>query len=128
MSYLLSFFICCRILPWWEDWTFCNGLIKANDSIWMKMLDISKREHNKKILEYLTCSENSTIIQTYLNSISDNITLEINVRVNIFLRIIAKHARNIEVLEYILENFEKIKPAYDISFQNLYHKFIKHLC
>ncbi|KYQ50501.1 Aminopeptidase N [Trachymyrmex zeteki] len=117
-----------KILPWWEDWTFCNGLIKANDSIWMKMLDISKREHNKKILEYLTCSENSTIIQTYLNSISDNITLEINVRVNIFLRIIAKHARNIEVLEYILENFEKIKPAYDISFQNLYHKFIKHLC
>ncbi|XP_018344310.1 PREDICTED: aminopeptidase N-like, partial [Trachymyrmex septentrionalis] len=99
-----------KILPWWEDWTFCKGLIKANDSIWMKVLEISKKEHNKKILEYLTCSENSNIIQIYLNKMTDNVTLEINDRVNIFLRIIAKHAKNIEILKYILENFEKIKP------------------
>jgi len=84
----------------------------------MKMLDISKREHNKQILEYLTCSENPNIILIYLNKIMDNITLELNDRVNIFLRIIAKHAKNIKILEYILENFEKIKPRYDIFFQN----------
>ena len=91
----------------------------------MKVLEISKKEHNKKILEYLTCSENSNIIQIYLNKMTDNVTLEINDRVNIFLRIIAKHAKNIEILKYILENFEKIKPKYDISFQN--YKFIKPL-
>ncbi|KAG5346782.1 AMPN Aminopeptidase, partial [Acromyrmex charruanus] len=113
-----------KILPWWEDWTFCKGLIKANDSIWMKMLDISKKEHNKKILEYLTCSENSNIIQIYLNKITDNVTLEINDSVNIFLRIIAKHAKNIEILKYILENFEKIKPRFDIY---LFSKLISYI-
>ncbi|KYN22305.1 Aminopeptidase N, partial [Trachymyrmex cornetzi] len=101
-----------KILPWWKEWTFCKGLIKANGSIWMKMLDISEREHDKQILEYLTCSENPNIIQIYLNKITENMSLKINDRVNIFLRIIAKHAKNIEILEYILENFEKIKPRW----------------
>jgi len=111
-------------LPWWEDWTFCKGLIKANDSIWMKMLDIYKKKYNKKILEYLTCSENSNIIQIYLNKIADNVTLKINDNVNIFLRIIAKHAKNIEILEYILENFEKIKPRFDVY---LFSKLISYI-
>ncbi|XP_018360017.1 PREDICTED: aminopeptidase N-like [Trachymyrmex cornetzi] len=99
-----------KILPWWKEWTFCNGLIKANGSTWMKMMDIFKRDHDIQILEYLTCSENPNIIQIYLNKITENMSLEINDRVNIFLRIIAKHAKNIEILKYILENFEKIKP------------------
>jgi len=77
------------------------------------MMDMYKKEPNKKILEYLTCSEDSYIVRVYLDIISSNdniLALEINDRINLFLRIVAKNAKNLEIFEYILENFDNIKP------------------
>lgn len=118
---MLSFFVYCRILPWWKDWTFCKGLVEADITVWMKVLEIYKTESDNKILEYLTCSEDPNIIRMYLEQIStDNIILKDNDHINVFLHLIAKHAKNIDVFEYILENFEKIKPRYNnIVFRNI---------
>jgi len=78
---------------------------------------------NNTLSEYLSCSESPYIIIDYLNAIVDNNeTIKCDLR-NLdcqyvemeddaisFLFIVAKHAKNDTVFEYILNKFEKIKP------------------
>ena len=53
-----------------------------------------------KYLEFLACTEYSSVIHNYLNL----------KHANSFYFIIAKHAKNNKTLKYILENFCEIKP------------------
>ena len=95
-------------MPWWEKWTYCNGL-KSNTETdtWLSVYNIyvtNMERYEPKYLEFLACSEYSSVIiiiliNNYLKP------------VNSFLFTIAKHAKNNETLKYVLENFSKIKPT-----------------
>ncbi|KAL6422736.1 hypothetical protein ACFW04_010746 [Cataglyphis niger] len=107
-----------RLLPWWEEWMYCKGLMIADFDTWHKIKNmILKQKHNNRYLEFLACSKNH--INEYLKLITpqDNgtyIGIQANSCTNSFIFIIAKHAKNNTVLRNILTNFEKLKPR-DIS-------------
>lgn len=107
-----------RILPDLKEWICCNGIMEANVSTWNKLMDMYFNRQNKNILEYLTCSENSDILINFMNtSASNNDTIQYNdfiIKDNDYYEmirnIIQKHSDNVAVLDYILENLEKITP------------------
>lgn len=83
----------------------------ANKTTWNKVKALFIQEHDEKLLEFLACSENSDIIFNYLDFISsNNSTLPNKYRTFALKSIIFKHARNNLVLDYMLRNFERIKP------------------
>lgn len=91
----------------------------ADFTTWLTVLNLWKKNADDKILEYLTCIENSGIILQYLSQTMKNhhfenmtghITFQDIDRINIFFSIIARHAKNNQILEYILINFEELKP------------------
>ncbi|KAL6268495.1 hypothetical protein P5V15_001628 [Pogonomyrmex californicus] len=96
------------LLPYWKEWTYCNGLIKADSIIWNKVF--IARKTDKKILEFLACVKNHTIIVNYMNQLKWKYFEEQD-RIIIFHSIIAKHAKNNLVLDYILQNFTNVVPS-----------------
>lgn len=117
----------CRLLPDWKKWTYCNSLnYNDNDgehdhSIWWNIFDEWVNKGDSKLLEYLSCSESPDIIRNYFNIIANksnncgsrdckNVRMQPIDRVNSFLHTVAKHAKNDELLEYILRNFTEIVP------------------
>ncbi|KAL6268491.1 hypothetical protein P5V15_001624, partial [Pogonomyrmex californicus] len=89
--------------PWWSDWTYCEGTKKANNTIWGKVFLLAK--FNKNHLVSLACTEDIQIIFNYINQ-SENFTKED--RITVLHSIIAKHAKNNLVLDYILQNSKVI--------------------
>jgi len=67
---------------------------------------------DNKTLEYLACSENPKIIYKYLNPLPSDFTYAVmpHYHVNTFLSVVTRHAKNNNILKFILNNFEKIKP------------------
>ncbi|XP_029666435.1 glutamyl aminopeptidase-like isoform X2 [Formica exsecta] len=101
-----------KLLPWWEEWTYCNGLM-TDDSIWNDVFEMYMKESDNKYLKFLACSGNIAIIQNYtllMASKDHNIIIKDKDHINSFHFIIAKHAKNGIMLSYILSNFEKIIP------------------
>lgn len=90
----------------------------ADHTTWSKVLNLWKQTRDNKILEYLTCTNNSDIIFSYLSQTmkehdhTNNImkSFQPTERISIFFSIIARHAKNDEIFEYILTNFNAIKP------------------
>lgn len=100
-----------RIPQWWQEWTYCFGLAYANQTTWNKMLHIYEREPNNELGEMLSCVEDPSIIIRYLNIITSNTTLFNDERQRfVFKIILGKHARNDLILDYILENYDTLKP------------------
>ncbi|XP_070162611.1 aminopeptidase N-like [Polyergus mexicanus] len=102
-----------NILPWWKEWTYCNGLKKASDPIWTNMLHLWQETRDDKILRSLTCSNDFRTIQVFLTLMgreSSVLNLHIRDRISIYSFIIAKHVRKNEVLDEILKNFNRAKP------------------
>ena len=109
-----------RLLPWWKKWTYCNGIRteKTLTGIWKTVLEKWISDSDYKIFEFLTCIAHPNSIKEYLEDKNLAIvSLKCNIlnfrdidRVNRFLFIIIKHAKNDEILEYILNNFENLKP------------------
>ncbi|KAL6429126.1 hypothetical protein ACFW04_008124 [Cataglyphis niger] len=102
-----------KILPWWKEWTYCNGLKKASESIWTDMLHFWQETRDDIILKSLTCFDNFKTIQVFLTLIgreSTVLNLHLRDRINTYFFIIAKHARKNEVLEEILKSLKKVKP------------------
>jgi len=95
-----------RILPGWKEWTYCKGMILATDEIWNKTLN--KAILDNKLLKFLACSENHTIIISYIDRLISGYFTDIRHRIAIFHSIIAKHANNNLVLDHILKNFANI--------------------
>ncbi|XP_070155169.1 aminopeptidase N-like [Polyergus mexicanus] len=101
-----------KLLPWWEEWTYCNGLM-TNDNIWNDVFEMYIKESDNKYLKFLACSGNIAIIQNYtllMASKDHDIIIKDKDHINSFHFIIAKHAKNGIMLSYILSNFEKIIP------------------
>ncbi|XP_011630808.1 aminopeptidase N-like [Pogonomyrmex barbatus] len=100
-----------KIPSWWQRWTYCSGSMIADKATWNRLLNLYMQKRNKDLLEFLACSENSDIIIDYLNIISsENSTLQDKEHNLAFQFIVIKHSCNNAVLDYILENFERVKP------------------
>ncbi|XP_011635757.1 aminopeptidase N-like [Pogonomyrmex barbatus] len=92
------------LLPWLgKEWTYCSGLMMANDTVWNDVFNTRKTD--KKILEFLACTKNHTIIFGYIDRLKSGYFTEIRDYITIFHSIIAKHAKDNLVLDYILEKF-----------------------
>ncbi|XP_012062831.1 PREDICTED: uncharacterized protein LOC105626130 [Atta cephalotes] len=55
------------IFPGWKEWTYCKGIMKANNITWNKVLNEEKKPLNTQLLEFLACSKSDTIIIDYIN-------------------------------------------------------------
>ncbi|XP_029162371.1 glutamyl aminopeptidase-like [Nylanderia fulva] len=114
----------------WEEWTYCNGLKRVNASIWNSTYLLASRMYKEKsdykMLNYLGCSENSSIIVKYLWSVipefkkdmlrendykmltqKDKDKIDTLINTNMFLSTLARHAKNTLVLKEILKNYER---------------------
>ncbi|XP_025267718.1 aminopeptidase N-like [Camponotus floridanus] len=115
------------LLPWWKEWTYCQGLKilyyplsseSMKDSPWWKVYRLGKEKFKTKFLKYLSCPEDSIFIIPYLNLIKNDSAPSIiflkdfsdKDYIDYFLFTIAKHARNPVVLDFILHNLKNIKP------------------
>lgn len=113
-----------RVLPWWKRWTFCNGLMDSEfeNNTWWLMFDTWKKFNDNAIMEFVSCSRSSYVIYNYLNLTINTLedcnsgieckdaNMLAKKRVNRFLYIVAKHAKERTILNYIKENYEKVKP------------------
>ncbi|XP_011058986.1 PREDICTED: aminopeptidase N-like isoform X1 [Acromyrmex echinatior] len=101
----------------WQKFVYCSGLMTANKATWDKMLKLYLKEkhqtekYQKKLLKSLSCAENPDIIINYLNITAFNTSLFHEKEHSlVFIYIIENHARNDLILDYVLNNFEIIKP------------------
>jgi len=99
-----------RVFPGWKEWTYCKGIMKANNITWNKVLNEEKKPLNNQLLEFLACSKSDTIIIDYINLLKSRYFTDVKQCIVIFHSIIAKHIDNDLVFKYILQNFEKIVP------------------
>ncbi|KAG5333954.1 AMPN Aminopeptidase, partial [Acromyrmex charruanus] len=99
-----------QIFPGWKEWTYCKGIMKANNITWNKVLNEEKKPLNNQLLEFLACSKSDTIIIDYINLLKSRYFTNVKQCIIIFHSIIAKHIDNDLVFKYILQNFEKIVP------------------
>lgn len=95
-------------MPEWEGWTYCKGLKLANVVTWNMVLN--NEVVNNELLEALACSDNHTIIINYIARLMSGYFTDVQQRIVIFHSIIARHAKNNLVLDYILENFANVVP------------------
>ncbi|XP_011061957.1 PREDICTED: aminopeptidase N-like [Acromyrmex echinatior] len=95
-----------RIFPGWKEWMYRNGMMLANNITWNKVLTADALDNKR--LEYLACSENNIIIINYIDQLISGYFTELKHRITVFHSIIARHAKNDLILNYILINFEKI--------------------
>ncbi|XP_025264386.1 aminopeptidase N-like, partial [Camponotus floridanus] len=97
-----------------KEWTYCNGLMEANVSIWNKLYNIYINKLNEEILMYLTCSENPdniiNVLDIFISRYSNSSRLQNGYYYGIYSSIIRQHAKNNAVIHYILTNFKKIIP------------------
>ncbi|XP_029155579.1 aminopeptidase N-like [Nylanderia fulva] len=104
------------LYPWWKEWTYCKGMVTADNKTWSATLNLLKKNaDDNKIFEYLTCAKDFDIIVQYLSQIKNENdfkkkTFPTIERINIFYSIITKHVKNNKILEHILFNFEVLKP------------------
>jgi len=87
---------------------------------WQTVFNMSIKESDDKLIEFLTCSVSPNIIRNYLNVTNNpakdcikqckNAKMLTKEHINRFFFTVAKHAKNQIILSYIIENFEKIKP------------------
>ncbi|XP_025268327.1 aminopeptidase N-like [Camponotus floridanus] len=98
-----------KLLPWWRHWTFCNGLMIANDSIWFEAWKIHSSNPNSITSKFLACSDNSAIIIKYTEMLFNDFNTKMRGNfLNDILYIIAKRANNNETLDTILKNLKEI--------------------
>jgi len=75
---------------------------------WHTVLNTEKLSN--KLLEFLACSKNHTIIISYIDRLKSGYFTEVQHRIAVFHSVIARHAKNDLVLDYILKNFANIVP------------------
>ncbi|XP_025265829.1 aminopeptidase N-like [Camponotus floridanus] len=115
-----------KLWPGWKEWTFCKGLMIAKNKTWMEVFDIYLKESDSNVLKYLACSKNSSIILQYINLMANITNVKAIDHINSFCFIVARHANNNLVLNFILDNLEKIKPK-EISFITALTIIINHI-
>ncbi|XP_025073053.1 uncharacterized protein LOC112552292 [Pogonomyrmex barbatus] len=100
-----------RLPLWWETWTYCCGMMTADQITWNRLFELYQQNHDKKFLQVLACSQNPDVIINYLNVIALNTSLlHDSTHFDVFHTILVKQAHNNLVLDYVLENLETVKP------------------
>ncbi|XP_025265823.1 aminopeptidase N-like [Camponotus floridanus] len=97
----------------WKEWTFCNGLKTANNNTWMKVYYMYKEEFNNDVLKFLACSQNNYIIRSYIRMMRSNFISKIATvldLINTFTSIVARHAKNDTIFDFIIKDLWLIKP------------------
>jgi len=83
-------------------------MILAPSNLWNEVLNAKVLDN--KLLEFLACSKDHTIIINYIRRLMSGYFTQAQHRIAVFHSIIAKHAENNFVLDYILQNFAKVVP------------------
>ncbi|XP_071580883.1 aminopeptidase N-like isoform X2 [Temnothorax nylanderi] len=99
------------LLPEWKKWVYCNALVN-NDTLWRNVFDTWVNETD-------ICSSKMPDCK--------NATMQPKDRVNSFLHTVAKHAKDNDVLEYILKNFGKIIPRGEVGVKVVLVNIINHV-
>ena len=113
---MIDTYIFFSIPPEWNEFTYCIDLMAANKTTWDKMckkLELYQKSdpEKEKLLNSLNYAENSNIIINYLNIIAFNTSLfHDKEHFLVFTYIMENHAHNDLILDYVLNNFEIIKP------------------
>ncbi|XP_011642693.1 aminopeptidase N-like [Pogonomyrmex barbatus] len=112
-----------KLLPWWSEWTFCNGLSVSSISLdqlfkdWDEMLKIK----NLNVFEVVACyhdiSRLVSLLKTFKNDHISAYT-EDNARaititkynIDLFYYVIQRHANDALFNHILLNNLKKIKP------------------
>lgn len=97
--------------PAWTHWTFCSGMIFANNSTLTKMLTVYNRYKEYNYLKYLNCIEDESLI---VHLIDELVSYKIQTwneqhRLQIIQSILKKHLSKIRVLRHVLNNYKDIK-------------------
>ncbi|EGI60260.1 Aminopeptidase Q [Acromyrmex echinatior] len=108
------------VLSRWKEWTYCNGLMIADNNTWYSVFDNTNTEKydlpNYMYLKLMACSEDFFIIRNYIELIRSaefyNETQKDYGQVYIFHFVVERHAKNDTMLDYILANLDEIKPRY----------------
>ncbi|XP_011062975.1 PREDICTED: aminopeptidase N-like [Acromyrmex echinatior] len=106
------------VLSRWKEWTYCNGLMIADNNTWYSVFDNTNTEKydlpNYMYLKLMACSEDFFIIRNYIELIRSaefyNETQKDYGQVYIFHFVVERHAKNDTMLDYILANLDEIKP------------------
>ncbi|XP_011688185.1 PREDICTED: thyrotropin-releasing hormone-degrading ectoenzyme-like [Wasmannia auropunctata] len=115
------------MLPWWQEWTYCAGMMKATEFDWNKMLKLYQKKSDKMILKSLSCVENPVIIRYYLNMTALNTSLFSDENhYFVFNAIVKNHADKPLILDYILNNFNIIKPR-SVAIDTIMELILKNL-
>ncbi|XP_014471369.1 PREDICTED: uncharacterized protein LOC106742687 [Dinoponera quadriceps] len=100
------------ILPGWENWVYCAGLMNANKSVW----DQAARHFvtkNRVMIKHLSCTEDNMIVNSFLNSTIFDMSsvwdyLEPEQLMKLYRGVMKKHARKKEVVDFILGYFDEL--------------------
>ncbi|XP_029169200.1 aminopeptidase N-like isoform X2 [Nylanderia fulva] len=102
-----------KLLPWWQEWTYCNGLmITNNKTIWRLVYDIGYEKFNPKFIQYLTCPDNAYMTRDYLRFKSITERENQYVLTYSLLHIITRHAKDQNTLFFILDDLLQVKPKH----------------
>jgi len=72
-----------------------------------------KEEFNKDVLKFLACSQNNDTIRSYIRMMRSGFILKIVTvldLINTFASIVARHAKNDTIFDFILEDLWLMKP------------------
>jgi len=94
----------------WKEWTFCNGLMSLSKDTWMEVFYMYSRESDYSILKFLACSKSVSIILQYMHLMANMTNVTATDRINSFCTIVARHAKNTPVFDFILDDLDKRKP------------------
>jgi len=109
-SYFIKYF---RFLSGWKEW-MCKGMMLAENDTWNKALNmklLNMEILDNKLLEFLACSTNDTIIISYIDLLKSGYFTRAQDRIAVFYSIIARHAKNNLVFDYILYDLSNIAPG-----------------
>ncbi|XP_025155677.1 uncharacterized protein LOC105188829 [Harpegnathos saltator] len=102
-----------KILPGWEDWTNCAGIMNADNTIWYEVMLNIMHGYDKVMLNYAVCVEDEHLVQELLALATfrpdDKWTKLGDAELRKFFHdLVRKHARKPQVLDFILKNFNEI--------------------
>lgn len=98
----------------WQKWIFCYGLRRANQSTWNGVLDLYVKTREKSLLYYLTCSENKTILENYLNMTLSEDSLFLKEDLRSIYDVMMTEEIGIEVVnDFYCKNIARIKSKFD---------------
>ncbi|XP_011148763.2 aminopeptidase N-like [Harpegnathos saltator] len=113
------------ILPGWQNWVYCAGLMKPDRELRMLAKNKILHEIDENMVQYLSCYDDDDSIQELLIWIKsnppDNMSLLDDVQKgDLYRTIVKKHARKFKVLDFILDNILHLMPD-NTSFFEISH-------